>query len=427
MANFSIESAVDDFFADADVQRLMMSTATCHPLTICFPREVNVSRMLAWLLDPTEGHGLGDLAVQSLLTRAWGNCDEADIPIATRRFLAPSNIQSEGFSSAVVTTEVDLNGRSLDVLVVDTARRRYVAIENKFGSKQSASQLKDYRKSLEKLFPEFLGIYILLDSKRADPLDESWITIGYDWLADFLREAEHRSSTAQHVRDALSQFREVIEEVSADSMGRSPLGRLITEVAGSHPQVFEQMEVWATHGSKGARAKILAKLAADATTLEGKAMLRLFQLYWRRSSVWDQCIKQAQFAPFVYALRQRFDDLEINTKRVWTTFSLSQWDSLLDMGLLDELTFPAGVIAEQTGETFRVSCFIHLSSVRPEKREALIRTAETLRKNNGLKRRLRDEQSTIYLKRVKDLDLPKAVQEAVSQCASLQGALDTVR
>lgn len=205
--------------------------------------------------------------------------------------------------------------------MVDTARRRYIAIENKFGSQQSTDQLKDYRKHLEKLFPDFFGVYILIDSKRSDPLDESWIMVGYDWLTDFLRVAEDRSSTPQHVRDTLAQFREAVEEISEDTMGRSPRGRLITGVAGWHAAVWKQMKIWATQGSKGARAKTLADLFKNAATLEDKAKLRQFQLYWRRSSVWDQCVKQTDFARFVHELRQRYEDLEVNTRRVWTVFS----------------------------------------------------------------------------------------------------------
>ncbi|WP_425219390.1 PD-(D/E)XK nuclease family protein [Ralstonia solanacearum] len=113
------EDFIDHFFADANVQRLVTSTALCEPLRICYPKEVNISRFIAWLLDPTEGHGLGDLAIQSLLIRAWWQSDEAAIDIATRRFLSPANVQTEGFSASVVTTEIDLGGRFLDVLVLD--------------------------------------------------------------------------------------------------------------------------------------------------------------------------------------------------------------------------------------------------------------------------------------------------------------------
>ncbi|WP_325099089.1 PD-(D/E)XK nuclease family protein [Burkholderia contaminans] len=249
------EDLIDFFFADSDVQRLVTSTASWQPLRICYPKEVNVSRFIAWLLDPSEGHGLGDITIQSLLTRAWWGSDDVALSAAERRFISPSNIQSEGFSSAVVTTEVTLGNRSLDVLVVDASRKRYIAIENKFGASQAYRQLKDYRRDLIKLFPEFMGVHILLDSKEAKSADPAWITVGYDWLADHLREAEKREATAPHVREALSQFRSVIEEEAEESGATSVYGRLVTEVASRHPEVFNIMEPWVKNGSKGGHVR----------------------------------------------------------------------------------------------------------------------------------------------------------------------------
>ena len=92
-----------------------------------------MSRMLAWLIDLSQGHGLGDMVLRSLLIRAWTNSDESDISTTVRHFLAPYNLMTEGFSSVVITTELDLDKCSLDVLAVDASQRRFIAIENKFG------------------------------------------------------------------------------------------------------------------------------------------------------------------------------------------------------------------------------------------------------------------------------------------------------
>ncbi|RYE61148.1 MAG: hypothetical protein EOO82_02335 [Oxalobacteraceae bacterium] len=138
-----MERKTDDyFFAEANVQRLVSCTATWQPLHIYYPREVNVTRFIAWLLDPSEGHGLGDLALQSLLTASWWNIDEDEIAINTKRFLFPLNVNTEGFSSVAVTTEIDLATGYLDILAIEPNRRRYIAIENKLGAQQSKTQLK---------------------------------------------------------------------------------------------------------------------------------------------------------------------------------------------------------------------------------------------------------------------------------------------
>ena len=419
----SNEKAINSFFADTNVQRLLTSTATWQPLQICYPREVNMSRMLAWLIDPSQGHGLGDMALQSLLIRAWTNSEESDISTTVRHFLAPSNVMTEGFSSFVVTTEVDLDKCSLDVLAVDSSQRRFIAIENKFGAKESAKQLRKYRKGLEKLFPGFLGIYIFLDSNEFQPTDASWISVGYGWLAEFLRDAERRVATAEHVQQTLLQFRSVIEDFAEDATNSSSQGDLITDVAGDHSGVLlHLMKPWSS-SAKGSRAKILAELMGNATTLESKAILKLYQLYCRRTNIWDLCIRQAQFAKFVRAIKGQFKDVLIDPRRVTTAFSLEVWNILIEPERRGEHYFAACVIVKQTGATFQVSSFIQLNDVRADKRAALSAIATRLRSESKLNRKIGDIQSTILLHRTRDLTESKAVELAVDQFDRLRSAL----
>ena len=417
------ENAINSFFADSNVQRLLTSTATWQPLQICYPREVNMSRMLAWLIDPSQGHGLGDMALQSLLIRAWTNADDSDISTTVRHFLAPSNVMTEGFSSVVVTTEVDLDKCSLDVLAVDASQRRFIAIENKFGAKESEKQLRKYRKALEKLFPGFLGIYIFLDSNEYQPSDPSWISVGYDWLAEFLRDAERRTATAEHVQQTLLQFRMVIEDIAEDATNSSPLGDLVTDVAGDHAGVLLQsMKPWSS-SAKGSRAKILAELVGSATTLESKAILKLYQLYCRRTRIWDLCIRQAQFAKFVRAIKGQFKDVLIDPRRVTTAFSMEAWNLLIEPDRRGEHYFAAFVIVKQTGQTFQVSSFIQFNDVRADKKAALSAIATRLRADSGLNRKIGDVQSTVLLRRTRELSEPKAVECAVDYFDQLRSAL----
>ena len=104
----ALEDFVDDLYADPDVQRMLDLSATSAPLQICFPKEVNVSRFLAWLMDPGEGHGLGDQPLRSLLARAGQGERAQALPVNERRFLSAASIYTQSFSSVVVSTEVDV-------------------------------------------------------------------------------------------------------------------------------------------------------------------------------------------------------------------------------------------------------------------------------------------------------------------------------
>lgn len=435
MATQGNDVLIDYFFGDTNVQRLVCLTAEWRPLQICYPKEVNVSRFLAWLLDPSEGHGLGDWPIQSLLSRAWE--ESAAVPVATRRFLSPSNVQTESFSAAVVTTEVALTSGSLDILAVDVNRKRFIAIENKFGARQGAIQLEKYRLALEKMFPDFLGIYILLDSSIAQPNDPAWMCIGYDWLAGFLKLAEQQNGLATHVREALMQFRAAIEDEADASVESNIVKTLATDVAREHADVMRMMSEWSRKVSKGARAATLAKLLSSATTLEGKAMLRLFQLYWRRSTIWDDCARQVEFAGFHTELRKEFaGNLLIDAKRVRTTFSLKKWEPLVETDDNGNWFYPAHVTVrkvsanEHDSQTpkYIVSSFIQLQSLRIDKKDEVLGIADALRKTHmGRDRRIGEKQQSILICRTPALGLAQASRETVAQMAALETALATTR
>jgi len=426
----ALEDLVDELYADADVQRMLSLSATAAPLRICYPKEVNVSRFLAWLMDPGEGHGLGDQPLRSLLARA-GQAERAEaLPQNDRRFLSPSSVHTQSFSSVVVSTEVDVGlttKKLLDVLILDPAARLYVAIENKFGAKEGDDQTKDYHRGLNKLFPAFRGIHVYLDSNEAEPKDETWLPVGYDWLAEFLKSSEQRESTAQHVREALAQFRSVIEDEDEDSAARSPLGTLISHVAGKHRDALASMKELVRPNARSQRARELAAIVGEGvSTNQAKAQMRLFQLYCRRPTLWDQCFKQTLFGPFKKALGERFIDLAVDPRRVVTTFSLDDWDRLVDKEGKDAWYYIAGVKVRYSDEQYSVVSYVEFSDVKPDRREALLFFANEVRAQNGM-RAGREDNGWLALKRVQNLPPSRAVEEASEQLLALKNGLDRIR
>lgn len=426
----TLEELVDELYADADVQRMLSLSATAAPLRICYPKEIHVSRFLAWLMDPGEGHGLGDQPLRSLLARAGQSERAQALPQNDRRFLSSASIYTQSFSSVVVSTEVDVGMRSkklLDVLIIDPAARLYVAIENKFGAKEGADQTHDYHKGLHKLFPSYRGVHVYLDSNEAEPQDKAWLTVGYDWLAEFLKSSEQRESTAPHVREALAQFRAVIEEEDEDSAARSLLGTLISHVAGKHRDALAAMKDLVKPHARTQRAKELAAIVGDGiTTNQAKAQIRLFQLYCRRPLLWDQCFKQTLFGPFKKKLGEQFRDLAVDPRRVVTTFSLHDWDRLVDKDGKDTWYYLAGVQVRFADDQYSVVSYVEFSDVKPDRREALLSFANKLRAQNSL-RAGREDNGWLALRRVQGLTASRAVDEASEQLLALKNGLDQIR
>jgi hypothetical protein len=316
---------------------------------------------------------------------------------------------------------------TLDVLVLDPSARLYVAIENKFGAREGEGQAKEYRKGLTKLFPNYRGIHVYLDRNAAEPKDPVWLSVGYDWLAEFLKSSEQRESTAKHVREALAQFRSIVEEEDEDSASRSPLGTLISHVAGKHREALAAMKELVKPHARSQRAKELAALVGEGVnTNQTRAQVRLFQLYCRRPMLWDQCFKQTLFGPFKKTLGERFSDLAVHPRRVVTTFSLNDWERLVDMDGKDVWYYIAGVNVRYSDDQYNVVSYVDFSDIKAEKRQALLSFANATRAQNGL-RAGREDSGWLALNVVKGLSGSRAVEEASEQLLALKRGLDQIR
>lgn len=370
-----------DLFGDPNVRQLLNVTARRGTLEVCTPREINISRVLAWLFDPSEGHGLGDRALRSLLIVAGQQEQAINLDKESQEFLRPHNIQHMALSHMLVNTELDVEppaGRAtadrrkrnpLDVVVLEPVSKLCIAIENKFGAGESADQLKRYRLALENRFSEYQRIYIFLDKLEAEPLDNQWLPVGYSWLSGFLLEQENDPAVSAEVRRTLSEFRDAVQEEDEESTSTSATSRLISSIAANHNEAIEAM--CAIGRPQGERfLDTLEKISENLGSAEGRASLSLFKLYHTRSLLWDECRQRAPFAAFFNGLSEQFPgDLDSDVKRVKAWYSLRSWNSLVEDN--DEYFFPVAVRVSSRNGLFDLHIYIDLRSVRPDAREAL--------------------------------------------------------
>ncbi|ANJ58381.1 hypothetical protein PMA3_25695 [Pseudomonas silesiensis] len=420
----SLDSLVDELYADPNVQRMLALSTHSEPLQICYPKEVNVSRFLAWLLDPSQGHGLGDQAIKSLLTRAGVSAHQANLTLNDRRFLAAANIHTLAFSSIIVVTEAELGlpgeARYIDVLAVDPAAKLYVAIENKFGYREGKDQTKTYFNALRKLFPTYRGIHLYLDSNDSEPEDDHWISINYTWLTEFLGHTEQLSWVAPHVKATMAQFRQAVQEEDDVAEG-SVLGKLVTHVASQHGSSLDALHKILTPNAPRSRAKDLAELVKGmASGNEAKANIRLFQLYCRRPNIWDRCLKERKFARFYRVLGEQFSHLVADPRRVVTYFSLKEFERLLDPEL--GTAWAAAIRIRQDGEHFCVTTYVSLSCVKTQLRTQLLHIVNAERTRNAIRQAQQDD-GNLTIRRGISLPPVKAAEDAAEQLKALRTLL----
>ena len=197
------EAALDAFFEDSRVSELCELLRTCDDvLDVISLTENQHSDILAWLLDPREGHGQGDQILRDLLLAAATRAPSVrlDGRQRTGRFFAkwpPSRIRTASFGAAFVARELGMQARErVDLFVIDPQNEFVLVIENKAGIKHTSKQLEGYKKNFESLVNSksrvqgFDCAFIALDRNFDDLDDEeelpeagSWLHLGYEWLA----------------------------------------------------------------------------------------------------------------------------------------------------------------------------------------------------------------------------------------------------
>ena len=119
--------------------------------------ELRHSSFLAFLLNPTESHGLGDLILKRLLQETL----QANPEITS---LTPIEVHVSDFSDCEVQIETD----NIDILLKFPSKQFIVIIENKVNSDQHDDQLNRYYEQTTLRHPRFnvFGIYL---TRYADP------------------------------------------------------------------------------------------------------------------------------------------------------------------------------------------------------------------------------------------------------------------
>ena len=160
------------------------------------------SDILAWILDPKEGHGQGDEILRDFLVAASKAAASEDCQLrrngATAKFFAawpPSRLRTVSFGSAFTARELGMKAAErVDLFVIDATNKFVLVIENKAGAIHNEEQLELYRdyfvevRKGNRRLRDYDYALIALDREHTpDPADslpaaDQWLHMGYDWL-----------------------------------------------------------------------------------------------------------------------------------------------------------------------------------------------------------------------------------------------------
>lgn len=388
---------IDLFFADRTVQSAIEASRESRPLQICYPSEIPVSRFLAWLFDPTQGHGLNGSLIRRLLTACWENND-GTLFEKVRNKIAPSSLATQSFADAIIQREIIFSDKTrLDVLILLPQQKLLIAIENKFGAKQSKQQLETYRKHLTKEFEDWDQVLVFLDADGAQPADDCWIALDYEWLIEELRVAEQSAWLGEEPRRSIKDFRFAIDRSQqADGLPGVP-ERSLLEMVRSHRSVFKQMEYWDNNGQTP--NQLLMFTFADNSKV-GKSLQKLLPIYFQRQRLWRQCAAMGAYSELRSVAQVRFPDVRYDAKRSACYFFLEKWEAFMAE---DVIYWPISVMVREQFEVSKEQTFVVISHfftnyVKAEELDKLLAYAGEMRAKRMKRRMIKEGMQRVSLR-----------------------------
>lgn len=197
--------------------------------------EIRHSNMLAWLMDPNENHGLGDVFLKGILQRIMEN-DLKEKYDVFKILLA----DMYGFS-------VYREWKNIDILLVSSEEKVLIAIENKIGSHEHSNQLNRYREILETDFLDYKRLYVFLTPDGEEPSDiANWDVLTY---TDVVEVLEHICRQKELQQDVSLMIRNYIEVVRRDIVEDQELIDICNKIYNKHKKALDLIFEYRTDGS----------------------------------------------------------------------------------------------------------------------------------------------------------------------------------
>lgn len=157
-------------------------------------QELRHSDFLAFLLDPRQSHGLGDVLLKRLLQKALVAARQATAPIG------PIDLDVWSLDRVVVQRE----WRNIDLLLTDESHQLAVIIENKIGSAEHSDQLGRYLRIVQETYPGWRVLPLYLTPDGDVPSDENYVAVDYGLVCETV--------------DAVTESRRVVLDPAAHSL-----------------------------------------------------------------------------------------------------------------------------------------------------------------------------------------------------------------
>ncbi|MDU6296185.1 PD-(D/E)XK nuclease family protein [Clostridium celatum] len=207
--------AIENFIIDIDILdslECQLNKFNAFETLGIVKTEIRHSNVLAWLLNPNENHGLGDVFikkfVQSVMTLAGDRLSNCNLNIF--------DISLMDYYDFIVRRE----WKNIDILVESEENNLVICIENKVDSKESKHQLNKYYEIINNEYKKYNKIFIFLTPEGNDASDtENWITTNYSTIMALIEKLLDLKSNNinDEVKSFINQYIEILRRYIVDN------------------------------------------------------------------------------------------------------------------------------------------------------------------------------------------------------------------
>jgi len=235
---------MNDFLLDPQVQLAMDWGKDRNLFNILDIKETRHSKMLAWLLDPREGHLQEDYFLKALLREVFINKEDVNTTFSKK--WSPEDIQNFSFNNAIVFTELSIgkeSSRKIDIAIIDPVQETAIFIENKTGSNEGKGQTHEYFKHLSNKYDGFDQLFIFMDWNEKSAQDaEHWVNVSYSWLATAIENRLSQCRLTDDINFILKQYLEYInDDYPSNCFFKQPYQKL-PEVVKNHKKFLDNLK-----------------------------------------------------------------------------------------------------------------------------------------------------------------------------------------
>lgn len=188
--------------------------------------EIRHSNFLAWLLDPSGNHGLGDFFLKKFLFEyaLTGGKAGADV----------FDIDKMDLDDAIVYREL----YHMDIIVLSEQSDFVLVIENKIRASERKGQTPEYRERIEKTYEDVKNrFYVYLTLDQSEPEDSVWVPMSYSQIIPALNSSIKRIPSDSPNRTFIINYTEMIKDMAGNE--ETELQKLCREIYTRHRRAID--------------------------------------------------------------------------------------------------------------------------------------------------------------------------------------------